>query len=71
MRDPGGFKAPYRMKPTTDPRPTPLTASAEARLPVSPGLQDLGDRISFMGVEVTKGTGGPLTPDAKRFEKVA
>jgi len=54
---------------TTDPRPTPLTPSSEARLPVSPGLQDLGDRISFMGVEVTKGKGGALTPDAKRFEK--
>lgn len=34
-----------------------------------PGLADLGDRISFMGVEVTKGTGGLRTPDAKRFEK--
>ena len=36
---------------------------------MSPGLADLGDRISFMGVEVAKGRGGPLTPDAKRFEK--
>ena len=43
--------------------------SSEAKLPVSPGLQDLGDRVSFMGVEVAKGKGGPLTPDAKRFEK--
>jgi len=43
--------------------------SSEAKLPVSPGLTDLGDRVSFMGVEVAKGKGGPLTPDAKRFEK--
>ena len=57
------------MKQTTDPRPTSTAASPEVRLPVSPGLEDLGDRVSFMGVEVTKGKGGPLTPDAKRFEK--
>jgi len=57
------------MKQTTDPRPTSTAASSEAKLPVSPGLEDLGDRISFMGVEVTKGKGGPLTPDPKRFEK--
>ena len=57
------------MKQTTDPRPATTAASSEAKLPVSPGLQDLGDRVSFMGVEVAKGKGGPLTPDAKRFEK--
>ena len=43
------------------------TASPEVRLPVSPGLEDLGGSVSFMGVEVGKGRGGPLTPDAKRF----
>ena len=42
--------------------------SPEAQLPVSPGLTDLGDRVSFMGVEVAKGKGGPLTPDIKRVE---
>ena len=58
------------MPTVTDPRPaTTAAASTEACLPVSPGLSDLGARVSFMGVEVTKGKGGPLTPDAKRFEK--
>ena len=39
----------------------PPTASSfpESRLQVSPGLSDLGERISFMGVEVPKGKGGP------------
>jgi midasin (ATPase involved in ribosome maturation) len=49
--------------------PPTATTFPEACLPVSPGLSDLGDRVSFMGVEVTKGKGGPLTPDANRFEK--
>ena len=42
-------------------------ATGGVRLPVSPGLTDLGDRVSFMGVEVSKGKGGPLTPDVTRF----
>jgi hypothetical protein len=50
------------------PHPTKHPSPGEAHLPVSPGLEDLGDRISFMGVEVSKGKGGPLTPDATRFE---
>jgi len=57
------------MEPTRDPKRESTLAPSEAKLPVSPGLTDLGDRVSFMGVEVTKGKGGPLTPDAKRFEK--
>jgi MoxR-like ATPase len=57
------------MPTVTDPRPATTAASSEAKLPVCPGLTDLGDRVSFMGVEVAKGKGGPLTPDAKRFEK--
>ena len=36
---------------------------------MSPGLTDLGDRVSFMGVEVSKGRGGERAPDSKRFEK--
>jgi MoxR-like ATPase len=36
---------------------------------VSPGLTDLGDRVSFIGVEVAKGKGGRRTPDPKRFKK--
>ena len=57
------------MKQVTDPRLAIAPPSPQVTLPVSPGLEDLGDRISFMGVEVAKGKGGPLTPDAKRFEK--
>ena len=38
-------------------------------LPVSPGLEDCGDRVSFMGVEVLKGVGGPRTPNVERFSK--
>jgi MoxR-like ATPase len=57
------------MEPTRDPKRESTLAPSEAKLPVSPGLTDLGDRVSFMGVEVAKGKGGPLTPDAKRFEK--
>jgi len=37
-------------------------------LPTSPGLTDLGDRVSFLGVEVLKGKGGPRTPNAERFK---
>ena len=43
--------------------------SSKVQFPVSPGLKDLGDSVSFLGVELTKGSGGPLTPDAERFEK--
>jgi hypothetical protein len=57
------------MKLTTDPRSTTPAPSLEPHLPISPGLQDLGDRISFMGVEVPKGKGGPLAPDPSRFER--
>jgi MoxR-like ATPase len=57
------------MKQTTTSIPAREAASTEARLPVSPGVQDLSDRISFMGVEVPKGKGGPLAPDPSRFEK--
>jgi hypothetical protein len=57
------------MKQNTDPRSPEAAASSEVNLPVSPGLEDLGDRISFMGVEVAKGKGTPLPPDANRFEK--
>lgn len=53
----------------TDPRPTTPSSPTAPMLPVSPGLTDLGDRISFLGVEVLKGKGGSLCPDAKRFER--
>ena len=49
--------------------PRSSAPSAEAQLPVSPGLQDLGERVSFMGGEGALGKGGPLTPDIKRFER--
>jgi MoxR-like ATPase len=58
------------MNPTIDPRQMATAGpTGDARLPVCPGLQDLGDRISFLGVEVLKGKGGSLCPDAKRFER--
>jgi AAA domain (dynein-related subfamily) len=43
--------------------------SSKVQFPVSPGLKDLGGSVSFLGVELSKGSGGPLTPDAQRFEK--
>ncbi len=43
--------------------------SSNVQFPVSPGLKDLGGSVSFLGVELSKGSGGPLTPDAQRFEK--
>jgi midasin (ATPase involved in ribosome maturation) len=58
------------MSPNPAPLPrTTVSLSLEARLPVSPGLTDYGDRVSFMGVEVEKGRGGRLTPDVTRFSK--
>jgi hypothetical protein len=66
-RDIKGVSA-SRMPKVTSAYPTTQTSPAEACLPVSPGLEDLDDRVSFMGVEVAKGKGGPFTPDIKRFE---
>ena len=43
--------------------------SSKVQFPVSPGLKDLGGSVSFLGVELSKGSGGPLTPDAERFAK--
>jgi hypothetical protein len=59
------------MKQTTDPRPATTAASSEAKLPVSPGLTDLGDRVSFMEVEVAKVKGNLLIPDPQRFQGAA
>jgi MoxR-like ATPase len=44
------------------------SAPSPLQLPTSPGLLDLGDRVSFLGVEVSKGRGGPRTPNAERFK---
>jgi MoxR-like ATPase len=57
------------MEKIVDTKQSNHAPSSEAKLPVSPGLQDLGDRISFIGVEVSKGKGGALAPDPKRFER--
>jgi hypothetical protein len=56
------------MPKVTSPYPTTQPSPGEARLAESPGLEDLADRVSFMGVEVAKGKGGPLTPNIKRFK---
>ena len=58
----------YDMQTTRKAAPATGTTT-EARLPVSLGMEDHGDRISFLGVEVAKGRGDPLTPDSKRFAK--
>lgn len=50
-------------------KPKGREESSKVQFPVSPGLKDLGDSVSFLGVELSKGSGGPLTPDAERFKK--
>jgi MoxR-like ATPase len=45
-----------------------LPGSGALKLPTSPGLLDLGERVSFLGVEVLKGRGGQRTPKAERFK---
>ena len=50
-------------------KPKDREESSKVQFPVSPGLKDLGDSVSFLGVELSKGSGGPLTPDAERFAK--
>ena len=56
------------MKLKTDPRPTAPSSTTEPTLPVSPGLEGLGDRVSFMGVAVAKFRGSLLIPDPQRLK---
>jgi hypothetical protein len=47
---------------------TGASSPSSVVLPTSPGLLDRGDRVSFLGIEVLKGKGGPRTPNAERFK---
>jgi MoxR-like ATPase len=56
------------VRETRDTKTDTEASQGSVVLPTSPGLLDLGDRVSFLGVEVSKGRGGPRTPNAERFK---
>jgi MoxR-like ATPase len=56
-------------KEASPPQEASLPREPLPKIPACPGIEDFGDRVSFLGVEVMKGKGGPRTPSIARFEK--